>query len=402
MIDLLTTPPWFIYLLESTVCLMFFAVFYLLFMRKQTLFQVNRYYLLVTLFLSLFIPAIDWFINVPNSFVTPVVLLDTVVVTARYAEGVAAQTMQQFPWLAVLLLSGSGLVFLFLIGSLGYILSLRLNSQVVRQEGVVFVINNKINRPFSFGHYIFLHPELFYNDDYSHIITHEKVHVRQYHTFDLLVSGVVAALQWFNPFAWIYRDAFREVHEYMADQQVLKQGVDPILYKKTMVEEAGGLMPGSLSFFNVSFTKRRFKMMSTIKTPKTKALKVLAMVPVTIIMVLVFSCSTDYEDEVVPKTPTEVSDVEAPPAPSKVNDDAPAAPSKVTDDAPVYKVVDQMPEYEGGTQKLLQDIGSGVVFPEKAKANGIEAKVYVQFVIDESGSVTNVSMARITDFLHFF
>ncbi|MDA3868063.1 MAG: energy transducer TonB [Salinivirgaceae bacterium] len=388
MIDLLTTPGWFIYLLESTVCLMFFAVFYLLFLRKQTLFQVNRYYLLVTLFLSLFIPAIDWLIHIPNSLAAPVVLLDTVVVTARYAEGVAAQTMQQFPWLAVLLLSGSGLVLFFLVGSFGYIISLRLSSDIVRKDGVVFVINEQIKHPFSFGYFIFLHPKLFYNEEYNHIIIHEKVHVKQYHTIDLLVSGIVAALQWFNPFAWIYRDAFREVHEYMADQQVLKQGVDPILYRKTMVEEAGGLMPGSLSFFNVSFTKRRFKMMSTIKTPKTKALKVLVMIPFTIIMVLVFSCSTDYENEDVPTAPTEV------PA---VTQDAVQAPSKVDDATPVYSVVEQMPEYEGGMQKLSQDISSGVVFPEKAKADGIEAKVYVQFIIDESGRVTNVGVARIVD-----
>jgi protein TonB len=60
----------------------------------------------------------------------------------------------------------------------------------------------------------------------------------------------------------------------------------------------------------------------------------------------------------------------------------------------VYQKVEQMPEYPGGEQALMNDLISAIKYPEEARKNGIQGKVYVSFVIDEQGKVTNAKIER--------
>ena len=62
--------------------------------------------------------------------------------------------------------------------------------------------------------------------------------------------------------------------------------------------------------------------------------------------------------------------------------------------APVQLVVEQMPDFPGGRGELLKFIGQNVKYPEIAKENGIQGKVFVQFVVNTKGKITNVVVIR--------
>ena len=67
------------------------------------------------------------------------------------------------------------------------------------------------------------------------------------------------------------------------------------------------------------------------------------------------------------------------------------------EDTQVFVVVEDMPEFPGGEVALRQWINSHVKYPVIAAENGIQGKVYVQFVVDRDGSVNNVVVARGVD-----
>lgn len=369
-------------MIESSVCVMFFYAIYQLFLRKETFFKINRLYLQVTLLVSLVVPLFDLFISTGDTQAIPVFLLDTVVIRAQQVEVKTIEAIQSFAWIPFLIFLGSVLFSGVLIYGLVQTFFIIKHSTLKKDGGATFVVNSRFRQPFSFLHYIFVSPDIYGNPEYKHIIDHEKVHVKQKHTLDLLFSGIVSALQWFNPFAWLYRESFREIHEYLADEQVLQQGVDPTRYRQSVFQQAVGHLPGSFSFFNVSFIKRRFKMMTRIKSPKSNMLKVLFMIPVAALLVLVFACTPDEEPQ------TEVQEITAKKA---TNEDGTV---EKADGEPIFMVVDEMPEYIGGNQALFEYIRTNVKYPEEAKEQGLEGKVFVRFMVNKAGEVSNAKVLR--------
>jgi len=361
---------------------MFFYAFYNLFLQRETFFRFNRLYLQITLLISLIVPAFDWFISPGNTAIIPVFLLDTVVINAQQIEAKTVETIQIFSWIPFLLILGTVLFLGVLVYGLIKTIIIISQSTVKKNSGVTFVLSSKFGQPFSFFQYIFISPEIYKDKDFSHIIEHEKVHVKQRHTLDLIFSGIVSALQWFNPFAWLYRESFREIHEYLADEQVLQQGVDPARYRQSVYHQATGQLPGSFSFFNVSFIKRRFKMMTRIKSPKSNMLKVLFMIPVAALLVLVFACTPDEDQQVEVKEITSKKATTKDGSIVKVNGE------------PVYMIVEEMPEYFGGQHALFEYIKNNVEYPAEAKEDGISGKVYVRFMVDKEGKVSNVIVLR--------
>lgn len=64
------------------------------------------------------------------------------------------------------------------------------------------------------------------------------------------------------------------------------------------------------------------------------------------------------------------------------------------DDGEVFYVVSDMPEFPGGDMAFRKYIAENVKYPEEAKAKNIQGTVYVKFVINASGRVTNVEVNR--------
>jgi len=121
--------------------------------------------------------------------------------------------------------------------------------------------------PFSFFNAVFMDPDAYSEKDQQDIIEHEKVHIRQVHSFDVLFSEGVCALFWINPFAWLLKRSLRENLEFLADNNLIKNGIDPKTYQYKLLQLSCHRSDANLAnHFNVSQLKKRIVMMNKKRT----------------------------------------------------------------------------------------------------------------------------------------
>ena len=82
---------------------------------------------------------------------------------------------------------------------------------------------DQYENPFSFFKYIVINPTLFSKEEFVHILTHERIHAKQWHSLDVLISKVFCAFFWINPISWLYRKAMLQNLEFIADNQSLEK-----------------------------------------------------------------------------------------------------------------------------------------------------------------------------------
>ena len=125
----------------------------------------------------------------------------------------------------------------------------------------------------------------------------------------------------------------------------------------------------------------------------------------------------DLEEEIIPITKQEVKPPPPPPPPPEVieivedeveieneieiedteSDEDEEIEIEEEDDEEFFMVVENMPECPGGDLGLMKYIQKNVKYPAIAKEYNITGKVYVNFIVDKSGSVTNVKIVRGVD-----
>ncbi|EOR95933.1 Regulatory sensor-transducer, BlaR1/MecR1 family [Arcticibacter svalbardensis MN12-7] len=135
--------------------------------------------------------------------------------------------------------------------------------------------------PCSFGNTIFINPEKYDWDTYSQIILHEKVHIQQGHSYDIIFAELALVFQWFNPFAWLYRKAVEDNLEFLTDNELLEhKEVDPGSYQLSLVKVSAPHFPVSLTTnYNQSVLKKRLIMMNAKKSSLNTTWKYLCIVP---------------------------------------------------------------------------------------------------------------------------
>ena len=69
-------------------------------------------------------------------------------------------------------------------------------------------------------------------------------------------------------------------------------------------------------------------------------------------------------------------------------------PPPITEDNSVHSFVEEQAEFPGGQAALKEYIATNLVYPERAKKQGIEGKSYVQFVVSSQGKISNVNIVR--------
>lgn len=60
----------------------------------------------------------------------------------------------------------------------------------------------------------------------------------------------------------------------------------------------------------------------------------------------------------------------------------------------VFDTVDQMPEYPGGMQAMIEFLQANMKYPEDAAKQKVEGRVMVQFVVETDGSISDVHVAK--------
>ncbi|NIO48295.1 MAG: hypothetical protein GTN73_02480, partial [Candidatus Aminicenantes bacterium] len=280
-----------LYLFEVSVSLALFYSIYWLFLKKETFFEVNRLFLISSVLFSFIVPFINASFIKISSPIASRQLIERTYVFGQTAS-TQSKTMGFFDVLWLIYLIGAGLFLLRFLYKLLKLQILIKKSSIERINGINVVFVEKDLAPFSFFNFVFVNRSNISEEDFNRIVAHEMIHIRQYHSVDLLVMELLTILQWFNPFVWPYKESLKETHEYLADNAVIAQGCNAAKYQLLIFEQHVGVKLFEFANnFNHSQIKRRITMMTKRKSKRWAKFKVLLILPLLSFLVLTFADS---------------------------------------------------------------------------------------------------------------
>ncbi len=289
----------FTFLMHASLGMTLFYAIYWIFLRKETFYPVNRWYLLTALVLAVGLPLFPLryavLVEPANQANMFHVLADTfknVQVNPEMAAG-----SKPFGWGQIVLIAYLTGAILFLVRLLIQTLTLVVlvfRNGVQQFEEHRLVKNDKYGLPFSFLHLIFINPKFHTEADLPEILAHEQVHIRENHWFDLLFIELLTVIFWFNPFIWFFERSIKQNHEYLADRGVLKQGHNVARYQAILLNQLMGMqIIGMTNNLNFSLNANRLKMMTKQETPNIKKYKLMWALPIVALLLFAFA-KPDY------------------------------------------------------------------------------------------------------------
>ena len=285
----------FVYILQSAVCLAILFLFYSILLSRETFYRYNRVALLCLIPLSFVLPLchLPLFTESESAAPVPVVILDNLSAFSYVTDDVGA-TAAPVPvaLVAAIVLYWAGVVFFVARYIVTIVRLLRLMSsgrRVTDDESRQIIVLPRSIAPFSWFGRIVLSEE-----DYAahsrEILLHESAHIRKRHSLDLLVADLCTWLQWFNPAAWLLKRELQTVHEYEADAEVIDQGIDARQYQLLLIKRSvGSKFYCVTNHFNHNKLNKRITMMLKKKSNRKATWKYLYVIPVALCTVTVFA-----------------------------------------------------------------------------------------------------------------
>ena len=312
-----------IYLLKWSLCLTLFYSLFRLCLRSETLHRLNRAVLLTILVASMVLPLCR--LRTARPTITSAGIQHAeAVITSQFKQPVPVmplpmrpqtQASTPFPWLRLT-------VYIYIIGVvvffgvyvyslLGLLLTLRAGRRVQMNgvpSGVRLICYEQVQSPCSWMHWILVHPK----DMQMPIIRHELSHIRHGHSWDMLLSEFTARMLWFLPFAWMLRQDLADVHEYEADRDVLRSGINEDEYQHLLIAKAtrAWLRP-VVNALTQSSVKKRFMMMCRRPSHRASAIKALYLLPCAGMALTAFARPAWVEDV---RNQLQAEDSDSPPA----------------------------------------------------------------------------------------
>ena len=285
----------FVYILKSSVCLALFYLFYRLLLSKETFHRFNRLALLGLLLVSSLVPLLKVTIDGMGEVSQSLWSLEEMMLMAEAEPAeVLEETPARFPWTALMFLVYLAGVLFFVAR---HIWSLRRMARLLRASSkeslgggiTLFVHDDKEVAPFSWMKYIVVARQDLEENGRA-VLAHECAHIRNLHSWDLLLAEACIFLQWFNPAAWLLKQELQTIHEYEADEWVIKNGIDAKTYQLLLIKKAVGARLYSIANgLNHSSLKKRITMMIKKKSNPWARLKYLYVLPLAAIAVAAFA-----------------------------------------------------------------------------------------------------------------
>ena len=249
--------PFLLYIIKLSCCLTLFYAGYKILLSNETFFHFNRITLLAGILTCTLLPLIK--IRTPTTGIVqqPMIQLEKIMTSEEQYRAIiypdkgdkAINTSipvgRQHPpvsfvrLLALLLVSGGFVNLCLLIRSHLSLVRLIRKGRKIKQGDYTVILFEKTVTPFNYCRYIIL-SENDYREHPETILTHELAHFRFSHSFDIVLVELLTLLQWFNPVVRLLKKEIQKVHEYQADSEVLKTGVDATLYQLLLVKKAVG------------------------------------------------------------------------------------------------------------------------------------------------------------------
>jgi len=290
-----------LYIIKAAAIIAVLWLVYKLLLEKDTYFQVKRGYFLLGILTSFLLPF--WHIyKVVQQHTMPVLPTIPELDMPQQTEP------EKFVWLSMdnlvyVMAFVSGILLIKMLIDLYAVFRIIRSGNKIQLEDFCIVETRKKITPFSFGKYIVYNPDKFTPDEWQMILQHEKVHVKQRHTIDVLLSNVLVALQWYNPFAWLYRKAMNDNLEFIADQYAQKQAENPKVYQylllKTGINDPIPIMTTGIFKSNL---KNRIIMLQKNQTKRIKMLKISILLPLLVMFLYGFNTVKVYENNVISNT----------------------------------------------------------------------------------------------------
>ncbi|MCE7063446.1 M56 family metallopeptidase [Dyadobacter sp. CY343] len=280
------------YLAKTNLYLVLFYGCYWLFFRQHTFFKWNRFYLLASIGAAFLLPAITFWVPAP--------VLETSYdqQTTQLIPAVTETVEAPFNWamlVAGCYLAGVMVMTFRLLSSFQKLFSLLRQGERIRTEAYTLLLldngqlQNADTGSFSFFKWLIVN-RADYENNPDGIIRHEYVHIRQWHSFDVVLIELLKVVFWFNPVVWMYKRSIQAVHEYLADVEAPNRD----RYASFLVSYALKVPEQVLAnhFANSSLLKNRIQMIYKNRTSKWLLGKYALIVPLTAITVFLTASRT--------------------------------------------------------------------------------------------------------------
>ena len=293
---------------------------------------------------------------------------------------------------------GVTVVLLKMVYGLSKIYTYYTQGQKEDLNGYQIINTDAVHLPFSFFKSIYISKHVPLIDHIHTILEHEQIHIRHWHTLDVLIAEIVQAFFWFNPVMIFYKRALRQAHEFLADDIICRNNSVSNYTNLLLSKSQSGLELALTNQFFHSQIKKRIQMMTTTKTNRSATWKYALVLPILIGLIFFFSCrESQVTQDTTTETPTELKS-------APISDPGTYSDAEMEN---VYNVVEEMPRFPGcesiisekekedcAKNKMLEYIYKNLKYPQEAIKAGLEGQCVVRFIINTDGNIENIKIVR--------
>ena len=375
----------FIHILKSSVCLAMLYLCYRLLLCKETFHRFNRIALLSLPVLSLVIPFIEITMSRVSDMPLFFISLEEIILNAGMnPEDVLIVTPKHLPWNTLILsVYAGGILFLLVrqvwsLGRMWYLL--RTSRKEKMDKNITLYIHRKKVAPFSWMKLIAISEEDLEKNGKA-ILAHERAHILNRHSWDMLLAQVCVFLQWFNPAAWLWMDDLKTIHEYETDEWVIRHDMDARSYQLSLIERVVGTRRFTMAnSFNQSLLNKRITMMNKARSRRWARLKYSFVLPVVTLSVVAFAHPEDKAKHGAINATTEKT-----------------AYTTSIKEKIIFMIAEEMPEFPGGMDECKKFISKNTKYPAEAQLNGIQGRVEVNFLVTDEGDIKAPTISNSVD-----
>lgn len=357
------------YLVEFALLHLLFYGIYKVLLARETQLGFLRFFLIGSTLISLILPLIE----IPTQADLPDLGLEAIMLPT--ISTVQQDQPTNFPW------------YLILIGVVSFIFIFKLSMTLVqifgwyKQSEKDSFENLKIRKvaglqnSFTFFHWIFIDPTNFENP--GDIVRHEHGHVKKLHSLDLLFFYILTVCFWWLPSIWLMIKELRIVHEFEADEYALR--INDKTYTKTLVHctlKAHGMNLAS-SFDDAPIFKR-LNFMKKMKK-KISIWKMASIAALVIVSGIMFACEESADQDSLVEGSSEIQTDQL---------------GIVNTDGIALSEFGEPASFPGGLEAYGSFLSENLKYPKQARKMGIEGRVFVQFIVETDGSISNVEVVK--------
>ncbi|ULC58775.1 hypothetical protein MBM09_12735 [Flaviramulus sp. BrNp1-15] len=284
------------YLLKVSAVVAIFYLSYKMFLQRDTFFKKNRWFLLAGLITAFLIPfyVIHEYIEYTPIDLSHLNFNEVAIQNTKNTFNV----LDYFPAVYLLGIIFFSIRFLIQISSLA---TLIFKYKKYKKGQYTYVETNADVSPFSFFNWIVYNPNQFNKTELEQIIAHEKIHVQQYHSIDIILTQIACVLLWFNPFVWLYNKDLKQNLEFLADYDAVNYSACKKTYQYTLLKTSLPTHQLALSnnFYN-SLIKKRIVMLHKSKSKKINQIKFALVLPLLAIFLMSFNTEKIYVEKEIP------------------------------------------------------------------------------------------------------